>query len=419
MPKIYFFVLGLFLFGLPALLSGQSRSALEKQRNRLQRDIQTNNRLLKENKVRQQSSVSQLQQIQANIQHRTELIANLQQELVLLQGLIEQNELDIRELLERLSELKTGYAQLLKTHYVYLKTHNELMLIVSGRESGRYLRSGSYVSRMQKERRQKALAIQAARQNLEEELLQLETHKQESESALIAMEHQKQALANEQIQKENMLRELRNKEGELMQSIAKKQMEAEKLSERINEIIRKEIEAARKKAEAEARKKAEAEAKRTGTVPKPLEAIRETPESAALSSEFSSNKGKLPWPVERGMISGRFGRQAHPVFNHVEIQRDGVDIDTDKGSQVRAVFKGEVSTVIKMPGYEHVVIIRHGRYLTVYGNLTDVQVKKGEKVTTRQRIARAFTQEDSGRTMVHFRVMLEEVPENPELWMAK
>lgn len=137
------------------------------------------------------------------------------------------------------------------------------------------------------------------------------------------------------------------------------------------------------------------------------------------SRDFASNRGKLPWPVERGVVVGKFGRHPHPVFSHVEIQRDGVDIGTDKNASVRAVFKGEVSTVIRMPGYEHVVIIRHGTYLTVYGNLEQVIVKKGDAVQTRQRIGTAYHDEETGRTTVHFRVMAGEVPENPELWMAK
>jgi murein hydrolase activator len=409
-----------FLAGLAGLnLHGQTRSQLEQQRKKLQRDIQINNRLLKENQRNQESSVAQLHQIERTIEAREALIENLMAELNLLATHIDSGITAILELEVGLERLIAGYKVLVRKSYLYQRSYNSMMIFISSRGAGEAVRRSRYFSRMSSQRRQKAIAIRSARDRLQERITNLEADREAKREALEELEVQKEQLASERQKKEVMLGRLRSRENELVAAIRKKSAESEQLSKKINEIIKREIEEARRKAEAEAKRKAEEEARRTGTAVKPPAAIKEAPESAALSNEFVGNRGKLPWPVERGVITGKFGRQAHAVFSHVEIQRDGVDIDTDKGAGVRTVFKGEVSTVIRMPGFENVVIIRHGRYLTVYGNLASVSVKKGDKVTTRQRIGQAYTQDEGGRTMVHFRVMNGELPENPELWLAR
>ena len=435
--------LGLLILGLllPLLGIGQSRSGLEKKRKRLLQDIQYTNKLLRDNKKKQEASTAQLQKIAINIQRRTELMGTLEKELGLMEKEIDSTLKDIQQLEIGLERLKKDYAALVRRTYIYGKTHHRWVRILSARGMGEALRRTAYFERMEEVRRLKAIHVRQMRDTLTVRLSHLEQMRMEKTGTLQEMSVQAAALAAEKAEKEKQVVLLRAKEGELIAAIRKKQAESEQLSKKINEIIQREMAEARRRAEAEARRKAEAEAKRraeadasrkppvsgtpspsggnTSSRPPAPPVITETPESAALSRDFSANRGKLPWPVEKGVITGKFGRHPHPVFSHVEIQRDGVDISTERGAGVRAVFRGEVSTVIRMPGYEHVVIVRHGNYMSVYGNLANVVVKKGDVLQTRQRIGVAYEDEATGRTQVHFRVMAGENAENPELWLAR
>lgn len=426
---------------LSGTVSGQTRSSLETRRKKLQRDIEYTNRLLRENQKKQKTSVAQLQKIEHSIRQRTRLISTIEQEIQLLNAEIDSNLAYIRILEIDLEILRADYAQMVVNAYLYRKTSNRWISVLSAKGVGQAIRRALYHERVSELRRAKAAHIRQTWQMLEEHIALLEQNREQKAENLREINAQTDSLEAEKAERERQVTELRSKENELMAAIRKKQAESEQLTRKINEIIQRELAEARRKAEEEARRKKEEEEKRRaaaassgntggsggaggtgrpgGTSPSKPAETRETPAIASLSRDFASNRGKLPWPVERGVVVGKFGRHPHPVFSHVEIQRDGVDIGTDKNASVRAVFKGEVSTVIRMPGYEHVVIIRHGTYLTVYGNLEQVIVKKGDAVQTRQRIGTAYHDEETGRTTVHFRVMAGEVPENPELWMAK
>jgi len=144
-----------------------------------------------------------------------------------------------------------------------------------------------------------------------------------------------------------------------------------------------------------------------------------TPEEKLVSDKFGNNKGRLPWPVERGVITVRFGRQSHPVLANIEIDSKGVDISTTSGSDARAVFEGEVRRIFAVPGGHNAVIIRHGEYLSVYTNLSKVYVKSGEKVVAKQAIGKIHTDENDNKTILHLEIWQGNVPLNPETWLAK
>ena len=213
----------------------------------------------------------------------------------------------------------------------------------------------------------------------------------------------------------------------------------ENLKQKINSAIQKEIadtEAKRKKAEAEKAKKSTTTTTTSGTAttttttpessttpsttPKKETTLPETKESAALSKSFEGNKGKLPWPVDKGSITESFGRNAHPTLENVFTNNNGVDISASKGASVRAVFEGEVTSVLNIPGAGKVVIIKHGNYRTVYSNLQDTYVKIGSKVTTKQAIGTLLVTE--GLSVAHFEIHqvvgTSSVALNPSLWIT-
>jgi murein DD-endopeptidase MepM/ murein hydrolase activator NlpD len=143
-----------------------------------------------------------------------------------------------------------------------------------------------------------------------------------------------------------------------------------------------------------------------------------TNDEQVLSSSFASNKGKLPWPSEHGVITGRFGEHPHPVLKYVKVKNNGIDISTEKGALVRTVFNGKVSRVMSFPNLNKVVIIRHGEYLTVYSNLEEVNVKDGQTVTTKQLIGKIHTNPEDSKTDLHFEIWLGKSTQDPQEWLS-
>ena len=186
--------------------------------------------------------------------------------------------------------------------------------------------------------------------------------------------------------------------------------ESEKAAKRLQKAIEDLI--------AEELRKARETAKKTGTKPTPENAFGLTPSEMKLSNSFAGNKGILPWPTERGVISETFGEHSHPVLKGIKTKNNGVDISTTQGATARAVFDGVVTSTMTLPNYNNVVIIRHGEFLTVYSNLREIYVKKGDKVTTKQKIGIIETDE-SGKTKLHFELWKGKILQNPEAWIAK
>jgi len=145
-----------------------------------------------------------------------------------------------------------------------------------------------------------------------------------------------------------------------------------------------------------------------------------TPEEILVSANFEQNRRRLPWPVERGVITDHFGVHQHPVLKNIQVKNNGVDISTVQGAKARSVFGGEVSRVFVVSGGNYAVIIRHGKFLTVYSNLVDVLVKSGDKVSIKQTIGTIGTDnEDDNKTVLKFQIWKENVKMNPEEWIAK
>ena len=168
-------------------------------------------------------------------------------------------------------------------------------------------------------------------------------------------------------------------------------------------------------------RKKEAKEKKNGIPPKAKDtpsAMDFTPKEKELSSSFSANRGRLPWPCDRGFISGSFGEHAHPVLEHVKVKNNGIDIMTEQGSAVKTVFGGKVSRVMSLPGLNNIVIIRHGEYLTVYSNLGEVSVRDGQEVTVKQSIGKVHAGSGDQKSELHFELWRGKVIQNPEEWLA-
>ena len=250
----------------------------------------------------------------------------------------------------------------------------------------------------------------------------------EVESSQKAREEQAAMLKDEKAQQEALQKEredlnrqvanLKKKEKSIQQDINNKQQQAQKLQKAIDDLIAEEIRKANE--EAERKRREEAKKKGTTTSPAPKEkGMALTPEDKTLSTSFVANKGKLPWPVERGIISSSFGKHPSVVSSKVTVTNKGIDIATTEGAHARAVFDGVVASVTKLMGSNMVVIIRHGDYFTVYTNLENVIVKSGDKVKTKQTIGTVHTSQTESKTELHFELLQEKNHQDPALWLSK
>lgn len=402
------------LLGLAGKSLAQSRSALEKKRKKIENDIKYTESLLKQTQQKQNTSVDALQKIAAGIEAREQLVQTLGTEIAVLDSSLATGRRESLRLQQLLEKQKQAYSGLVRAAFVHRRQQSSLMAVLSSPNPGALLRRRQYVERMARLRQQRVHSIQETNTHLTKQLQQLDTLRQEKQVALSEQQIQAQRLEQERLRKEALIVQLKGKEKELKKRLSRRQGEALALAKKIESVIAAEIKAARLREE-RAAKERETKAKETGS----KAPIPAAPESVALGNDFSSNRGRLPWPVKHGLVTGKFGTHPHPVFQHVTIKRDGVDISTQKGEKALAVFRGEVSAVFALEGYQNVVIVRHGTYLTVYGNLEQILVRKGQTVKTGDPLGTVYLDEEEGKSALHFRVMNGQTPENPQSWIVK
>jgi septal ring factor EnvC (AmiA/AmiB activator) len=245
---------------------------------------------------------------------------------------------------------------------------------------------------------------------------ELEDIKSQKLSLIESQEEERQKLNREKLEKAKAVKEFSSKEKQLIATLKAKQKAAQRLENEIEKLIAEEIRASEDRAQ-----KASGKENKAGSNAKPVQrgnTLELTPREQQLSSSFASNRGRLPWPCDRGFISSPFGEHKHPVLEYVKVKNNGVDIMTERGSLVKAVFNGRVSRVMSFANLNKVVIIRHGDYLTVYSNLADVSVRDGQEVTAKQAIGRVFTSPDDQKGELHFEIWRGKVIQNPEDWLA-
>ena len=229
----------------------------------------------------------------------------------------------------------------------------------------------------------------------------------------------------EKKEQEETLSVLKKKEKTLKKDLEKKRADARKLDGSIQRVIEREIAKERSRAEAKSKAKSEAERKKAVSAGKPVPEtpkepeMRVTTETRALSGKFESNKGRLPWPVDRGVISESFGTHPHPVLKGISTNNNGINISTSAGASVKSIFAGEVSGVISIPGANMAIIIKHGEYLTVYSNLASASVSKGQKVSARQSIGVADRDDSGNKSEAHLEIWKGKTKLNPADWISR
>lgn len=403
------FLIFFFFYGTTVL--AQSKKDLESKKSQLQNEIKLTNKLLEETKKNKKLSLNQLVTLNKKIAARQELIVTLSSEISVLERQIKNNTRAIQKMNSDLEKIKAEYAKMIYYAYKNKDVYSRLMFVFSAKDFNQAYKRLKYLQQYSDYRTMQAALIERTQKSINKKVNELQAKKNDHKRLLNNKEEETSVLAKEKGEKEEVLTELQDKEKQLMEDLRKKQEDAKKLQLAIQRIIEEEI----RKAKEEAKRQSEM-AKKGNKVTS--QGITLTPEAQKLSATFETNKANLPWPVTEGVITGTFGEHDHPVLKGIKIKNNGIDIGTSREADVRAIFNGEVTGVINIPGAGKAIIVRHGEYLSVYSNLKEVFIKTGDKLKTKQVIGKALTDDDS-KTEVHLEVWKGSVMLNPVEWLVK
>ncbi|MXV51743.1 peptidoglycan DD-metalloendopeptidase family protein [Pedobacter sp. HMF7647] len=418
--RLFIFV---FIFLSGGKLFAQSSSELKRQKEALTREIEMLNSSLKQTSSSKRLSLKQINVLEAQIRLREQKIGTINSEIRLLNNQISDNTSTVHSLQSQLEKLKKEYAGMVLFAFRNQSAYSKLMFIFAAQDFNQAYKRLKYLQQFGDYRRKQAQYILGTQKDLNIKIVELDQNKRQKSNLLSEEEKEKTTLGGEKNNKAKELGKLAKEEKQLKREISKKQQQAARLNSAIRAAINREILAAKRKAEQEAREaaaraKAEnpsAPAPAPKTVSNTSSVLAATPEALKLSSDFLSNRGRLPWPVSNGVIVEGFGPHRQGV--NVMINNDGIDIKTAEGASVRAVFSGDVTRVMDVGG-SYAVLIRHGEYFTVYSNLKSVNVSNGQKVSVKQAIGSVITDSSDGTTLLHFEVRKGADPMNPSSWLA-
>ncbi len=451
------FIVVAILSVLVCSLQAQSVKELEKQRNKTLQLLESTSKMLNETKKSQRSSLNKLTIINKNIVERKTLINNIGKEINELDGEVQRLNQEKRLLENRLSTLKRDYARLVQEAHLNRSVYTKIMFVLSANSFDQSYRRLRYLQEYSDYRKQQVRKIENVKTQIVVKSDSLNKNKQTKVEVVKQKEVEANKLTNDEKKEKGMLTDLKKKEKKLMADLKKQQKIANDLNNKIARIIAEEIRKAelkrkaeqeraaaeeRKRLAAEEKRRLAAEQKNKGTKPstpstKPSTKKEEkelatsapvqsasvsmlTKEEKLISGNFSANSGRLPWPTDKGFISGHYGVHPHPVLKHVTTNNKGVYIQTPSGTNARAVFEGEVTQRFSIPGSNNAVIIKHGEYRTVYANLTSIYVNIGDKVSAKQSIGKIYTDGDNdNKTELYFQIYKGRTLLNPEGWIAR
>jgi septal ring factor EnvC (AmiA/AmiB activator) len=394
--RILTFIIIFLIVG--SVCSGQSISDLQKKKQDAVREIEYTTKLLKEVQQDQRSSLSRLHLINNRIEQRNTIINSIKSEIQLYQEFIENNSMVIEMLENDVEEIKKEYAELIRSAYRNRNINDKILFLLSAENVNQAHRRFLYMKRYTAYRENQAELIETIQTVLNKQVGKLEYQKSIKQNLIKETQKETAQLSKEKSQQSLEFRKLQSRQGSLRKKLRQQQQIERQLERQIQQII------------AEETRKSEG----TGETVFAL-----TPEQKLIGDNFAQNKRRLPWPVERGVVTEHFGIHRHPVLTNVHIENNGVNIATEAGSKVRAVFKGEVSRVFGISGGNMAVIIRHGKYLSVYSNLSEVLVKKGDPVAAKQTIGTVFyDKEESNKSILKFQIWHENQKLNPEEWIG-
>ena len=377
--------------------NGQNRDELEAQKQKAYDDLKLARELMEKTSAQRSSSMKQLRILQQGINTRAGLISSLESEVGTINREIRETENSISQLSKENSKNKEEYARLIYFAYRNHTDYEKLMYIMAGATISQSYQRYKYLKYISDYRVRKAGEIDSIITVLDLKRETLNRLKDEKLGVMQEKEGEQEQLVGQRTQEAALINNLKSKEAQLRKEIEEKERIAGELEKRIREII-----------EEEARKLNSANI---------YSAL--TPEQELVGRDFEKNRGKLPWPVTKGIITVGYGNHEVPGLVGSNVKNNGIDITSSPGTEVRAVFEGDVTKVFAILGANYTVLIRHGEYLSVYQNLINVRVKTGDKVQTKQALGEAFTDSNENLASLHFEVWKERTILNPEEWISK
>ncbi len=409
----------LFFFGcfLSFTSFSQTKDELKKQKTELEKEISYTTELLNKTKINKTKSLNYLKVLESQIKSKEQLLITLHIEITLINKQIKKTErsiIDTEESIlnkaENLQNLKDEYAKMIYAAFKQKGSRNDLIFIISSDDFNQAYKRIIYLKQyttFRKNQSQKIIASQEELTIKKEKLAQQKDRLIEesaTKSYLVSSKKDElESVNSTRDEKEQLVKKLSKSERLFKKKLQDKQKKSKELDDKLRKIIEEEIRKSREEAK-----------KKNGD-----DSFGLTPEALALSSEFNNNKGMLPWPLEKGIIVERYGKQKHAVFAGVETFNNGIDIATDKNSVVRVVFDGSISRIFFIKGEGKAILVNHGEYFTVYSGLKEVAVKVGDKVLSKEKLGVVLTQEVENKTELHFEIWKGYDKNDPSKWLYK
>lgn len=376
------------------------RLELEARRVQIQKEIKNINEMLFDNKKKKAMAFSDIENLTYKILRKEELVKLTNQQINLLDKEIKLNLTQQLELEIQLKEVKTAYGEMILKSYKTKSGKNRLMFLLSSETFFQAFKRMQYMKQYAAFRKTQAIKITSLTNEFKTANEMLIIKKETKEELLIENRTIQKSLESEKKEISTIAYELRKKEKKYIREIAQKQIQTSKIDKEIEKLIREAIAASNKNKSNS-------------------NSFNLTPEAKALAKKFASNKGKLPWPVLRGVVIQKFGTQPHPVVKTAIIKSNGIVIATAKFEKVRAVFEGTVLSILQFKGSNPTILIQHGNYISAYKNLSKVYVNKGELVSSNQSIGEVFTNNNTGQSTIQFSVFEKTTPLDPLLWILR
>ena len=397
--KIYLLLFISLSLGLKAQNYQERQKQLEAQKISIKKEIQQINNLINDSRKKSIGLADELEDIQLKISVRDRLIRINNSQVNNLNNIISNQNERIADLEVDLKKLKDEYSKIVYSSYKKRSSEMKLMFLFASDNINQAFRRFQYFKQYSKYRKEQANKIVSLQEEISNNIDSLDKRKIEKQNVVKENQSVRQTLNQDRIQQNNLYNNLLKDQKNYAVEIQEKEKQARLIDNEIQKLIRLAI----------------AESNNNNNSSN----FALTPEGRLISSNFQSNKGRLPWPVREGVITRRFGTQPHPVVRTTTINSNGISISTSANSIIYSVFEGEVLSVYGFSGGNPGVLIRHGKYISNYQNLSSIFVKKGDKVMANDEIGIVFTNESTGKTVLKFNIFNELKPENPTIWLAR
>ena len=397
--KIYLLLFISLSLGLKAQNYQERQKQLEAQKISIKKEIQQINNLINDSRKKSRGLADELEDIQLKISVRDRLIRINNSQVNNLNNIISNQNERIADLEVDLKKLKDEYSKIVYSSYKKRSSEMKLMFLFASDNINQAFRRFQYFKQYSKYRKEQANKIVSLQEEISNNIDSLDKRKIEKQNVVKENQSVRQTLNQDRIQQNNLYNNLLKDQKNYAVEIQEKEKQARLIDNEIQKLIRLAI----------------AESNNNNNSSN----FALTPEGRLISSNFQSNKGRLPWPVREGVITRRFGTQPHPVVRTTTINSNGISISTSANSITYSVFEGEVLSVYGFSGGNPGVLIRHGKYISNYQNLSSIFVKKGDKVMANDEIGIVFTNESTGKTVLKFNIFNELKPENPTIWLAR